>query len=108
MSVFPFTVIKGGIPTQDELEGLSRKIGLKWNRLGRRLQFDDAQITEHDKKDDQLSEKAYYLLMAWKCRDASAATYSVLYKALADVERRDLAQEFCCQRKRYYTIFFAL
>ena len=108
MAVFPFTGIKGGIPTQDELEGLSRKIGHKWKKLGRRLKFDEAQITEHDKKDDELSEKAYYLLMAWKCRDASNATYSVLYKALSGVERRDLAEEFCCQRKRYYTIFFAL
>ena len=93
---------------KDELEGLSRKIGHKWKKLGRRLKFDEAQITEHDKKDDELSEKAYYLLMAWKCRDASNATYSVLYKALSRIERRDLAQEFCCQRKRYYTIFFAL
>ena len=74
----------------------------------RRLQFDEAQITDHDKKDNELSEKAYYLLMAWKCRDASNATYRVLHKALSDVQRRDLAQEFFCQWKRYYTIFFAL
>ena len=108
MAVFPFTGIKVGVPTQDELEGLSEKIGHKWKKLGRRLKFDEAQITEHDKKDDVLSEKAYYLLMAWRCRDASNATYSVLYKALSGVERRDLAEEFCCQRKRYYAIFFAL
>ena len=42
-------------------------------------------------------EKAYNLLMAWKGRDASAATYRVLYKALSDVKRKDLAQEFCCE-----------
>ena len=35
--------------------------------------------------------------MAWKGRDASAATYRVLHKALSDVKRKDLAQEFCCQ-----------
>ena len=105
--IFPFTEIKDGTPTQDELEGLSRKISDKWKKLGRRLQFDEAQITDHDKKDNELSEKAYYLLMAWKSRDASNATYRVLHKALSDVERRDLAQEVCCQWKRYYTIFFA-
>ena len=66
-------------------------------KLGRRLQFDQAQITEHDKSNEKLSEKAYNLLMAWKGRDASAATYRVLHKALSDVERSDLAQEFCCQ-----------
>ncbi|CAH3160966.1 unnamed protein product [Porites lobata] len=78
--------IKDGTPTQDELEGLSRKISDKWKKLGRRLQFDEAQITDHDKKDNELSEKAYYLLMAWKSRDASNATYRVLHKALSDVE----------------------
>ena len=97
MEVFPFTEIKDGIPTPDELEGLSSRISNKWKKLGRRLQFDEAQITEHDNSDDILSEKAYSLLMAWKGRDASAATYRVLHKALSDVKRRDLAQEFCCQ-----------
>ena len=65
--------------------------------LGRRLKFHEAQITEHDKNNDALSEKAYQLLLAWKGRDASAATYSVLHKALSSIERKDLAEEFCCQ-----------
>ena len=108
MEVFPFTEIKDGIATQDDLEFLSMKISDKWKKLGRRLQFDEAQITEYDKSNEQLSEKAYKLLMEWKGRDASAATYRVLHEALSDVERRDLAQKFCCQGKRYYTIFFAL
>ena len=95
--IFPFTEIKEGSPTPDELEGLSEKISDKWKNLGRRLQFDKAQIKEHDNYSDKLSEKAYDLLMCWKERDASAATYRVLHKALSDVERSDLAQEFCCQ-----------
>ena len=95
--VFLFTEIKDGSPTVDELEGLSGKISDKWKNLGRRLQFDEAQITEHDKNNDKLSEKAYKLLIAWKRRDASDGTYRVLHKALSDVERKDLAKEFCCQ-----------
>ena len=91
------TEIKDGSPTPDELEGLSEKISDKWKKLGRRLQFDDAQIAEHDTNNVALSEKAYNLLMAWKGRDASAATYRVLHKALSNVKRKDLAQEFCCQ-----------
>ena len=97
MEVFPFTDIKNGIPTPDELEGLSSNISNRWKKLGRRLQFHEAEIMEHDVSNDRISEKAYNLLMAWKGRDASAATYRVLHKALSDVERRDLAQEFCCQ-----------
>ena len=95
--VFLFTEIKDDNPTPDELESLSEKIGEKWKKLGRRLKFDEAQITEHDKNNDALCEKAYKLLLAWKGRDASAATYRVLHKALSDIERKDLAQEFCCQ-----------
>ena len=94
---FSFTEIKDDSPTPDELESLSDKIGDKWKKLGRRLKFDEAQITEHDKNNDKFSEKAYKLLLAWKERDASAATYRVLHKALSDVERKDLAQKFCCQ-----------
>ena len=95
--VFLFTEIKDGSPSPDELEGLSEEINDKWKKLGRRLHFGEAQITEHDKNNDKLSEKAYKLLLAWKERDASAATYRVLHKALSEVKRNDLAQEFCCQ-----------
>ena len=95
--VFLFSEIKDDSPTSDELESLSDKISDKWKKLGRRLKFNEAQITEHDKNNDKLSEKAYKLLLAWKERDASAATYRVLHKALSDVERKDLAQMFCCQ-----------
>lgn len=95
--VFLFTEIKDGSPSPDELEGLSEKISKKWKKLGRRLQFDKAQIEEHDNCSDTLSEKAYNLLISWKEREASAATYSVLHEALSDVGRTDLAQQFCCQ-----------
>ena len=95
--VFLFTEIKDGSPSPYELEGLSEKISDKWEKLGRRLQFDEAQIKEHNNYRNKLSEKAYDLLISWKERDASAATYHVLYEALSDVGRRDLAQQFCCQ-----------
>ena len=94
---FLFAEIKGGSPTLYELHRLSQKISYKWKNLGRRLQFDEAKITEHDHRGDTFSEKAYNLLMAWQQRDASAATYLVLHRALSDVERTDLAEEFCCQ-----------
>ena len=84
--VFLFAEIKGGSPTLNELLRLSGRISNKWKDLGRWLNFDEAQITEHDRNNDKLSEKAYDLLMAWKERDASDATYRVLHKALSDVK----------------------
>ena len=90
--------VKKGIPTDEELEDLSEKIPDRWKKLGRRLTFDKAELEAFDKDNDKIADKAYAMLMAWKEREGSAATYRVLNKALCDirVKRRDLAQQFCC------------
>ena len=90
--------VKKGIPTDEILEDLSEKIPDHWKKLGRRLTFDKAELEAFDKDNDKIADKAYAMLMAWKEREGSAATYRVLNKALCDirVKRRDLAQQFCC------------
>ena len=90
--------VKKGIPTEDELEDLSQKIPDHWKKLGRRLTFDKAELEAFDKDNDKIADKAYAMLMAWKEKEGSAATYRVLNEALCDirVKRRDLAQQFCC------------
>ena len=90
--------VKKGVPTEDELEDLSEKIPDHWKKLGRRLTFDKAELEAFDKDNDKIADKAYAMLIAWKEREGSAATYRVLNKALCDirVKRRDLAQQFCC------------
>ena len=87
-----------GILTHDVLEHLSKKLSSDWRRLGRRLQFRESKLQEFDNVHEKISEKAYAMLLAWKRRDGSDATYSVLNQVLCDtlVNRRDLAQEFCC------------
>ena len=89
--------VKKGIPTDEELEDLSENIPDHWIKLGRRLGF-KKELQEFDKGHDKLAEKAYAMLIAWKEKEGSAATYRVLNKALCDirVKRRDLAQQFCC------------
>ena len=89
---------KEGSPTDVVLENLSKRISNDWRTLGRRLNFNEAELKEFDNSREQISEKAYAMLLAWKQRDGSAATYSVLNQALCDplVERKDLAQIFCC------------
>ena len=88
-----------GSPPDVVLENLSRKVPNDWRTLGRRLNFNEAKLQEFDDSHKQISEKAYAMLLAWKQRDGSVATYSVLNQALCDplVERKDLAQEFCCR-----------
>ena len=85
-------------PTVDVLEHLSKKVSNDWRTLGRRLTFQEAELEEFDNGHQQISEKAYAMLLAWKQKGGSAATYSVLNQALCDtcVNGKDLAEEFCC------------
>ena len=93
------SAVMEGNPTESVLERLSNKIRSKdWRKLGRRLTFHEAQLDEFDNDNEQISEKAYAMLLAWKQNFGKDATYSVLKKALCDttVGLRDLAREFCC------------
>ena len=93
------SAVMEGSPTESVLERLSNKIRRRdWRKLGRRLNFHEAQLDEFDNDNEQISEKAYAMLLAWKQNFGKDATYNVLKKALCDrtVGLRDLAREFCC------------
>ena len=93
--------VKAGEPSDEKMEHLSRKLGEKWKTLGRRLGFDEATIDDFDQANNKLAEKAYKMLMAWKQKKGSEATYKVLYDALCDelVECKFLAEQYCCNKK---------
>ena len=95
--------MKEGTLTKDELEALSLKLGSSWQALARRLDFNDAQITAFDRQYVDYSMKAYKMLIGWKGDNASGATYAVMYNALCHefVKRRDLAEDFCCDKKQF-------
>ena len=46
----------------------------------------------------ELADKAFKMLMAWKQKEGSNATYKVLYDALCNkkVQCKLLAEQFCC------------
>ena len=90
--------VKEGIPSDDDLELLSVKVE-KWKKLGRRLKLEDAQLTALHQENEELSEKVFAMLIKWKQKNASDATYRCLYDALCHVlvNRKDLAEEFCCR-----------
>ena len=73
-------------------------IGDTWRKLGRRLSFEEGNLAGFDHGEKELCEKAYAMLLAWKQRGGSDATYLVLYNALCHsyVSRKDLGQEVCC------------
>ena len=88
--------IKYGIVVDEEMELLSIHI-INWRSLARRLQFSEMEMAQFDKGNENVSETVYTMLMAWKHREGSLATYGVLYDALCHplVNRHDLAYKFC-------------
>ena len=91
-------MVKDGKPSYKELQYLSRELAGKWKALGRCLEFSEAAIEDFDQANKELKEKAYKMLMAWKQKVSSKATYKVLYDTLCDdlVECKDLAEQYCC------------
>ena len=94
-------VVKDGEPSDEELEYLSRKLAEKWKTLGRRLGFDEADIDDFGQANKKLKEKAYKMLLAWKQKVGSEATYKVLYDTLCHelVECKHLAEQYCCDKR---------
>ena len=94
--------VKTGQPSEKELEDIASKlIGDSWKILARRFDIEEPRITAIDKARDDLFEKAYQMLLHWKQKEGAAATYQVLFEALDNdkVNRRDLAQKYCCGKK---------
>ena len=80
------------------MQYLARELAGKWKTLGRRLGFNEAVIDDLDQANEELAEKAYKMLIAWKQKVGSEATYKVLYDTLCHelVECKDLAEQYCC------------
>ena len=85
-------MVKDGEPLDEELEYLSRELAGKWKTL--------AAIDDFDQANKKLKEKAYKMLMAWKQKAGSEATYKVLYDTLCHelVECKHLAEQYCCDK----------
>ena len=93
-------MVKDGKPSHEKLQYLARELAGKWKTLGRRLGFNEAVIDDLDQANEELAEKAYKMLIAWKQKVGSEATYKVLYDTLCHelVECKDLAEQYCCDK----------
>ena len=98
--------IKHGLVFHDELEFLSVRLGGDWRSLARRLQFLEPEIVAFHHDNKELREKVFMMLMAWKRREGSHATYQVLHDALIHkfVQRKDLAEMFCIDDGRPFLV----
>lgn len=93
-------MVKDGKPSDYELEELSQELGEKWEELGGRLGFNQAAITNFYEDSRRSSRRAFRMLLAWKQKEGSEATYTVLNNALCDklVKYKQLAEQFCCDK----------
>lgn len=90
--------VKDGAVADDDLVGLSLKLGRSWDALAERLGFSQAEIDGFDEANRQLEKKSLRMLRRWKEKNGpSGATYKVLYEDLCHsfVARKDLAVQFC-------------
>ena len=92
-------LVKQGVPSDEDLEWLSHQLE-NWQELGRRLEIEEATLTAFDDDYKKKRKKIYKMLLHWKQKDGSAATYKVLHDALCHefVKRTDLAEKLCCQQ----------
>lgn len=96
-------LVMAGRPSEDELEELSLELGEKWEELAGRLGYNQAARSNfyaNNRYSNRLAGSAYSMLLAWKQREGSKATYEVLYNALCHkfVQCSLLAQKFCCEK----------
>ena len=91
--VFLFSV-KQGVPSDEDLEWLSQKVE-NWKTLGRRLKIEKVKLMMIDDENTEFIEKIYKMLLHWKERNGSSATYTILHDALCHplVNRTDLAEQ---------------
>ncbi|XP_068736785.1 uncharacterized protein [Montipora capricornis] len=81
-------------PSRERLEWLSINL-TSWEPLARRLGFSEGEIKGFHNDNEELAKKALSMLLRWKQKKGSDASYSVLCAALSHefVGRKDLAEE---------------
>ena len=68
-----------------------------WKALGRRLGISESELEGINEGHGELAEQGYHMLMHWRHKQGSAATYQALCDGLNHnlVQRKDLAEKFC-------------
>ncbi|XP_071844109.1 receptor-interacting serine/threonine-protein kinase 1-like [Apostichopus japonicus] len=84
---------EGTAASDESLRDLSVDISKCWMEVGRNLQLTEGQLESLDKEGYiTLREKIYQMLLVWKRKGGSAATYDVLGDALQKAGRLDLKE----------------
>ncbi|XP_071842509.1 uncharacterized protein [Apostichopus japonicus] len=90
------TRVDASSPVEDAtLWDLSEEIKNEWKAVGRNLGLEDSKLynLESDYTNQGHKETVYQMLLTWKQRNGSQATYRVLGEALIAAGRRDLQEK---------------
>ena len=77
----------------DIIDAVSKKIGLNWKNLARRLSIAEHNIENIEANHRDLREKSYAMLLLWKQSKGTSASKGVLLQALRDIEMVALAED---------------
>lgn len=94
--------VKQGTPTSSELQLLGSDLGREvWLQLGGCLGIKETKLDEIDESHRLLPRKGYKMLLHWKEKNGSAATYEVLSQALQHelVNKLNLAENYCYEKQ---------
>ena len=71
---------------------------------GRCLEVEEAELENIEQRQKDLEKRGYAMLMHWKQKNGSEATYQILKAALQHklVQRKDLAEQICDNRGNYF------
>ncbi|XP_068721352.1 uncharacterized protein [Montipora capricornis] len=85
---------EGETPSRERLEWLSKNL-TSWEPLARRLGFSEGDIKGFDEDNKGWAKKSLSMLLKWKEKNGSDASYAALNAALSHefVARKDLAEE---------------
>ena len=77
--------LKQGCVSEGDLQNISFKVQRKRKRVGRALGLDDdnLDVIEEEYRDN-ISEQSYQILLKWKRKRGTEATYHALSRALCD------------------------
>ena len=66
--------------------------------------MEEPELENIEERHKDLEKKGYAMLMHWKQKNGSAATYQILIAALQDdrVQRKDLAEQICNNHGNYF------
>ncbi|PFX26467.1 hypothetical protein AWC38_SpisGene8846 [Stylophora pistillata] len=81
------------------LINLALDLSIDWKMLGRYLKLHQ-EVSSICADYEEVAEQAYRMLQLWRGKNGTQATYQALGKALKQVPRNDLVEDYCIGKNK--------